>query len=93
MPRGKHEHWDEEMLARAAGMKRAGLPLTTIAERLGVSVGSARNRLTRIGAKRRLTGTSGRGPLPIGRIGLQMVETPRDTTDLLGTAEGREDDA
>ena len=93
MPRGVHEHWDEEMLARAAGMKRAGLSPTLIAERLGVSVGSVRMRLRRIGAKRRLTGTGGGGAMPIGRIGLQMVETPSHTADLLGTAEEREDDA
>jgi len=60
MPRGVPEPWDEEMLARAAGMKRAGIPTAAIAERLGVSIGSVANRLSRLGVRRKLNGGVGR---------------------------------
>jgi transposase len=59
MPRGVKEHWDEEMLARAAGMKRAGMTNKDIAARLGVSVGSVVGRMNRAGAKRHLDGHKG----------------------------------
>jgi len=59
MPRGVPEPWDEELLARAAGMKRAGLSTATIAERLGVTLKSVTNRLSKIGARRRLDGHGG----------------------------------
>ena len=51
--------WDAEMLARAVGLKRAGFSVVAIAKRLGVSVGSVKNRTSRAGAKRRLDGHSG----------------------------------
>jgi DNA-binding transcriptional MerR regulator len=87
--RGKKEDWDDELLARAAGLKRAGFTLKQIAEKLDKPEGSVKLRLSRIGAKRRLNGNGGRGPKPIGRIGLEMIETTYDTIDLLGTSEER----
>ena len=80
--RGKKEDWDDELLARAAGLKRAGFTLKQIAEKLDKPEGSVKLRLSRIGAKRR----SG---MYIGRIGLEMIETTYDTIDLLGTSEER----
>lgn len=53
MPRNL-THWTDEMLAIAAGMKRAGLSNKVIAERLGVSVHAVSNRLNRAKATRRL---------------------------------------
>ena len=90
MPRGKKEEWDEEMMARAAGLKRAGFSIAMIAERLGVSVGSVRNRLLRAGAKVRLTGTGGRGSLKYGRRGLDVQDTIEGVIEMLGTSEGIE---
>lgn len=89
--RGKHEDWTEEMVAIAAGLKRVGFTNKRIAERLGVSVGSVRCRVARAGAKARLTGTSGKPAAKIGRIGLEMVETPHDTVALMGVSSTTED--
>jgi transposase len=75
MPRGVKEHWDEEMLARAAGMKRAGMTNKDIAARLGVSVGSVIGRMSRAGAKRRLDGRGGRSRAISNRRTLDNVGT------------------
>ena len=42
--------WTDEMKAVAAGMKRAGISNTTIAERLGVTPASISNKIFRLGA-------------------------------------------
>jgi len=39
--------WDEEMVARAAGMKRAGFSNKVIAERLGVTEKAVQGRMHR----------------------------------------------
>jgi len=78
MPRGVPEPWDEEMLARAAGMKRAGIPTATIAERLGVSIGSVRIRMYRMGAKRRLDGRSGTGKTGLGPYSSAIIQREKD---------------
>lgn len=59
MPKGVREHWDEEMVTRAVGMKRAGIPNKDIAERLGVSVCSVIVQMRKMKAKRRLDGHGG----------------------------------
>lgn len=51
--------WDEETLARAVGMKRAGIPNAEIAKRLGVSLSTLYRHLRNTGAKRRLDGHGG----------------------------------
>jgi len=78
MPRGVPEPWDEEMLARAAGMKRAGIPTATIAKRLGVSLNSVANRLSRLGARRRLDGRSGTGKTGLGPYSSAIIQREKD---------------
>jgi hypothetical protein len=51
--------WDAEMVARAAGLKRAGFTTKVIAERLGVTEKAVSNRMHRAGARVRLDGKSG----------------------------------
>jgi hypothetical protein len=51
--------WDAEMVARAAGLKRAGFTTKAIAERLGVTAKAVANRMYRAGARVRLDGKSG----------------------------------
>jgi transposase len=75
MPRGVRDHWDEEMVARAVGMKRAGMTNKDIAARLGVSIGSVIGRMSRAGAKRRLD----------GRGGATRTVSNRRTLDNIGT--------
>lgn len=58
MPRDLTQ-WTDEMVAIAAGMKRAGLSNKAIAERLGISVRAVAGRMSRAGAKRRLDGRTG----------------------------------
>lgn len=78
MPRGIVEPWDAEMFARAAGLKRAGFTPKVIAERLGVSVGSVKGRLSRGGVKSRLDGRGGNygsdDPFKKGPISLRNME-------------------
>jgi len=65
--------WDEEMVARAAGMKRAGFTNAVIAKRLGVTTNSLGHKLAKIGAKRRLDGNSGKGHKGFGRIAFDNI--------------------
>lgn len=51
--------WTEEMIATAAGMKRAGLPATTIAKRLNVTVHAVNQKMSRVGARANLKGKGG----------------------------------
>lgn len=51
--------WDEEMVARAAGMKRAGFSNKVIAERLGVTEQAVQGRMHRAKARVRLDGRGG----------------------------------
>lgn len=75
MPRGVRDHWDEEMVARAVGMKRAGMTNKDIAERLGVSIGSVVGRMNRAKAKRRLDGRGGRSRAISNRRTLDNIGT------------------
>ncbi|HSG62923.1 MAG TPA: sigma factor-like helix-turn-helix DNA-binding protein [Pseudomonadales bacterium] len=43
--------WDAELVARAAGLKRAGFSAKEIAKRLGVTVGAVNTKMSRTGAK------------------------------------------
>jgi DNA-binding Lrp family transcriptional regulator len=51
--------WDAEMVARAAGLKRAGFTAKVIAERLGVTIPAVRNRMRKAQARVRLDGKGG----------------------------------
>jgi hypothetical protein len=56
MPR---QVWDAELVARAAGLKRAGFTNKTIAERLGVTEHAIKARMCKVKAYARLDGKSG----------------------------------
>jgi len=86
MPRGIREPWDAETLARAAGMKRAGITNAMIAKRLGVTESCVSNKLSKAKVKRRLDGRSGTGRLGYGRIHIEAVDTRRQTEAELGTS-------
>lgn len=51
--------WDAEMVARAAGLKRAGFTNKTIAEKLGVTEKAIKARMHKAKARVRLDGKSG----------------------------------
>jgi hypothetical protein len=51
--------WDEEMVARAAGMKRAGFTAKAIAERLGVTSKAVKARMYKAKARVGLDGKGG----------------------------------
>lgn len=53
--------WDAEMVARAAGLKRAGFTNKTIAERLGVTEKAVKGRMHKAKARVRLDGKGGIG--------------------------------
>lgn len=74
--------WTDEMIARAAGMKRAGLPAATIAQRLGVSVKAVNQKMSRVGARMRLNGKTGRrmGNEPMGRLLMDVVPNYSELT-------------
>ena len=50
--------WTDEMIAIAAGMKRAGLTNKVIAARLGVTASAVIGKCNRVGVHRRLDGSS-----------------------------------
>ena len=89
--RGRHEEWDDELVARAVGLKRAGFSNQQIADKLGKPLGSVKVRLAKAGAKRRLTGTGGRGKAPVGRIMLDTMEANTETNIMLGVSSTTED--
>jgi DNA-binding NarL/FixJ family response regulator len=89
--KGRHEKWDDELLARAVGLKRAGFSNKQIGEKLGKPEGSVKNRLARVGAKHRLTGTGGRGARPLGRITLATMEATSETNEMLGISSTTEE--
>lgn len=76
MPKREPRVWDAEMVARAAGLKRAGFPAKVIAARLGVSVSAVKNIMSTKGVKLRLDGRVGgnNGLFPLGPIGLAKAE-------------------
>lgn len=43
--------WDAELVARAAGLKRAGFSAKEIANRLGVTASAVSGKMSRTGAK------------------------------------------
>lgn len=86
MARGVYEVWDAEMIARAAGMKRAGINAKDIAKRLGVTTASLRGKMHRIGAKCRLDGSSGKGHKGHGRYVLEIIDVRLQAEAELGTS-------
>ena len=86
MPRGKKEDWDEEMYARAAGLKRAGFSQPEIAKRLGVPVGSVRARMQ--GVKSTIKGRSAAiGQFRCGPLTRDHLDSPRIVDEFLGMPE------
>lgn len=51
MANGSTSPWDAELIARAAGLKRAGFSAKEIAKRLGVTAGAVNTKMSRTGAK------------------------------------------
>jgi orotate phosphoribosyltransferase-like protein len=43
--------WDAELIARAAGLKRAGFTSNAIAKKLGVTARAVNNKMSRTGVK------------------------------------------
>lgn len=68
--------WDAEMVARAAGLKRAGFSAKVIAERLGVTEKAVKGRMAKAKVRVRLDGKSG------GRFGCGNFQTGRLSDDL-----------
>jgi DNA-binding Lrp family transcriptional regulator len=92
MPRGKIENWDEEMYARAAGLKRAGFSQPEIAKRLGVPVGSVRARMRMLGVKSAIKGRSmGIGQFRCGPLTRDYLDSPHIVDEFLGMPEREEE--
>jgi predicted RNA polymerase sigma factor len=66
--------WDAEMVARAAGLKRAGFTAKAIAERLGVTEDAVANRMSRAKARVRLDGKSGKYSFPKGPMTSDILQ-------------------
>jgi hypothetical protein len=93
MPRGKVENWDEEMYARAAGLKRAGFSQLEIAKRLGVPVGSVRARMRMLGVKSAIKGRSmAIGQFRCGPLTRDHLDSPRIVDEFLDMPEREEED-
>lgn len=79
MPKNDRVTWDAEMLAIAAGMKRAGFSAPAIAKRLGINAKAVKNKMSKVGAKRRLDGRPGnRGIFPVGSIGIKLMDVTEE---------------
>ena len=77
MARGIREDWDEEMYARAAGLKRVGFTQIEIAKRLGVPVGSVRARMRMLGVKSTMKGRiRGVGKFQYGPMVRDHLDSP-----------------
>lgn len=77
--------WTEEMVAIAAGMKRAGFTAKAIAARLGVTFKSVESKLQKVGAKRDLTGNSGGKKFKgLGRQAIEAIDGAAATAEVLG---------
>ena len=68
--------WDAEMVARAAGLKRAGFSNKAIAEKLGVTEKAIKARMHKAKARVRLDGKSG------NRLGCSNFRSGRLSDDL-----------
>ena len=89
MPRGKAEDWDEEMYARAAGLKRVGFSQIEIARRLGVPVGSVRARMRMLGVKTAIKGRNkGIGQFKCGPLTRSYLDSPQLVDEFLEMSEG-----
>jgi Cu/Ag efflux protein CusF len=80
--------WDAEMVARAAGMKRAGFSAKVIAERLGVTTGAVQSRMSRAKARVRLDGKSGKYSLRHGPLTSQALHKMQRVEEYLEQPEG-----
>lgn len=78
--------WTEEMVAIAAGMKRAGLTNRIIAARLGVTGSSVDNKMQKVGAKRNLTGATGVRFKGFGRQAIEARESAAEAAEMLGAS-------
>lgn len=72
--------WTEELLVRATGMKRAGIRMKDIAERLGVPQQALQQRLQRRGVRANLDGQHKRFKNTKQRV-LFSVTSVEDTSD------------
>ena len=72
--------WTEELLIRATGMKRAGIPMRDIAERLGVPQQALQQRLQRRGVRANLDGQHPRFRRPVQRT-LYNATSVEDDSD------------
>ena len=70
-------HWTEEMKARAASMKRAGIRNADIAKRLGVTEKAVRGMTHKLGARKRLDGKGG-GHHFNGRVTADLIRSENE---------------
>ena len=79
----KRVRWTAEMVAIAAGLRRAGFTSTMIAERLGVSKAAVRNKLRTVGSKSGLDGKAAmRGFIPAGRMTNKFIKIHEEDREL-----------
>ena len=85
--------WDAEMVARAAGLKRAGFTTKVIAERLGVSASAVKNRMYRGGVQSRLDGRHGRfvSGFQTGPLTADVLDKQQIVNEYLELPEGEEE--
>ena len=83
---GNKVDWTEEMVAIAAGMKRAGFTSKAIGARLGVPYKSVDNKLQKVGAKRNLIGNSGKKFKGLGRQAIEAIDGAAETAEVLGAS-------
>jgi hypothetical protein len=86
--------WDAEMVARAAGLKRAGFSAKVIAERLGVTEKAVKARMHKAKARVRLDGKSGthvgRGSFQRGALSVDLFDKHQRVDDYLEKPEQEE---
>ena len=87
--------WDAEMVARAAGLKRAGFSNKAIAEKLGVTEKAIKARMYKAKARVRLDGKGGThvrlGNFYGGRISAEIFEKHQRVDEHLEKPEGEEE--
>lgn len=92
MANRKPRVWDEEMVARAAGLKRAGFPAKVIAARLGVSLYAVECQMHRKGIKSRLDGRrcGKKGMVSFGPMALARFEAAKESAQDLIDIKGEQ---
>ena len=84
--------WNAEMVARAAGLKRAGFTAKVISERLGVTESAVKNQMKTKGVRSRLDrrGGGNRGIFLRGPIALAKIEATNESIQELIDIKGEQ---